>query len=457
MKRILASKYLWVAVITLGLQIPLSMIESQIEDRTQQRDYAKDSIRKSWTGEQELLASLLVIPYEEKIKVNNYINNIQVQADKESYKWVKRLMYLEPEFIHASAQLNNQSLKKGIYAVPVYTASINIKGAFELADYHRLKKDKNIRFVETAFISMGVKDSRGIVGQPSISIAAEKIKVVAGSQLSFYASGYHGQLSSQQLDSELLNFSSELQLKGMEQLAFVATGKDNRVKATSDWPHPAFDGAFLPISREISDQGYSAEWQTGMFSTNIQSILKDCFENNCGGFYGASFGVRHIQAVDIYLQSLRSVKYGLLVIIATFSIFALYEILSKKINLHPIAYVLTGAALAIFFLLLIALSEHLSFSIAYSVSSVACAGLIGFYVASQSESRTYGIALFSVLIVLYSTLFFIIRSEDHALLSGTLLLFLLLSVIMFVTRKINWYGLTNLDKNSLDKKTTTQD
>ena len=279
-------------------------------------------------------------------------------------------------------------------------------------------------------------------------MAQKKYQVAAGSQLNFYASGYHSLLEPQVLKAAVLNFSSELQLKGMEQLAFVATAKDNRIQATSDWPHPAFDGAFLPISREISQQGYIAKWQTGMFSTNMQSILKQCFEGNCSGFYDASFGVRHIQAVDIYLQSLRSVKYGLLVIVTTFCIFALYEILSKKINLHPIAYVLTGAALAIFFLLLIALSEHLTFAIAYSISSLACAGLIGFYVASQSQSKVYGLVLFVALNSLYSTLFFIIRSEDHALLSGTLLLFLLLSVIMFVTRKIDWYRVVNLEQKT---------
>lgn len=444
MKRILASKYLWVAVIILGLQIPLSMIESQIEDRTQQRDYAKDSIRKSWTGEQEVLASLLVIPYQQKIKISNYSDNTQTR--KEGYKWIQKILYLEPEFIKLSAKLENQSLHKGIYSVPVYTSNIAIQGAFELTRYQSLLEDTNIRFMKQAFISLGVKDSRGIVGQPTISVAQEKLKVAAGSQLGFYASGYHSLLEQQQLKQGLLNFSSELQLKGMEQLAFVAMGKDNRIQANSDWPHPAFDGAFLPISREISSQGYSAQWQTGMFSTNMKSLLKECFEGNCNGFYGASFGVRHIQSVDIYLQSLRSVKYGLLVIITTFCIFALYEILSKKINLHPIAYILTGAALAIFFLLLIALSEHLSFAVAYTISSLACAGLIGFYVASQSQSKVYGLVLFIALISLYSTLFFIIRSEDHALLSGTLLLFLLLSVIMFVTRKIDWYRLVNLEK-----------
>jgi len=338
------------------------MIESQIEDRTRQREIARNSVRASWTGEQDIFAALLVIPYQEKRLVKSAYSSAEKMND---FEWLERRLYITPDSLDIDATVTNQSLSKGIYRVPVYTADININGIFELEPYKQLTKrlkNSSIRFKQTPFISIGIKDMRGVNGIPKMEIAKEELSVNPGTLLEFYSSGFNAKVQKQALSKPKIELHSQIKINGMEQLSFLSVARENNVNATSDWPHPIFSGAFLPTKREVTNEGYSANWQTGIFSTNIISVLKDCYQGECHSLRNSLFGVKHIQSVDIYLQSLRSIKYGMLIILVTFCIFVLYEILSNELVIHPISYVLTGFALALFFLLLIALSEHISFA-----------------------------------------------------------------------------------------------
>lgn len=447
MINLIFNKYFGIFFILLGLQIPLAMIEEQVEERSDQRDTARQSVRESWTGEQSIFTGLLVIPYEKKVPLQA-ISGYNSQF-KPVDKWEQHIAYVVPKQLSLNANLSNQTLAKSIYQVPVYTAKTDLKVEFELSEYERLQAQQDIRMKQQPYVAIGIKDPRGIVGSPKISYLGKNIPLEPGTNLRFLPGGFSAKLSEEQLlqgSAQNLKFEIEMQLNGMEQLTFISTARDNKIITQSDWPHPIFDGAFLPITREVSGEGYSAEWKTGIFSTNIQSILNNCLSTTCNELYEGQFGVRHMQSVDIYQQSLRSIKYGLLVILATFCIFALYEILSQNIAIHPISYLLTGTALAIFFLLLVALSEHISFEWSYWISSIACSGLIAIYVASQSRSNLGASFLMLILNGLYLILFFIIRSEDHALLSGSLLLFFLLAIVMVVTRKLDWYKVLSFDK-----------
>ncbi|MCP4272533.1 MAG: cell envelope integrity protein CreD [Gammaproteobacteria bacterium] len=448
MKLILSNKYFWLFIMILGLNLPLAMVESQVEERVIQRDVAKDLVRQSWTGEQELFIGLLVVPYQEKVKISPAPHSGNYQVD--AYEWHNKLFYIIPERINIDASLNNQSLNKGIYNVPVYTATLNVFGEFELKTFHQFKNKSTIRMAEKAFISIGVLDSRGLVGIPEMSIGDNHLEVEPGSGLPFYSSGFSGVVSDASLSKKHLSFNSTIKVNGMQELSFLTTARTNKVKAQSDWQHPNFKGAYLPVERSISEDGYTATWETGVFSTNMETILENCFQNNCQQLASVSYGVGHIEPVDIYLQSLRAIKYGMLIILVTFCIFVLYELITQRIAIHPISYGLTGAALAIFFLLLIALSEHMIFATAYWISSIACSGLIAFYIFHQTQSLKQGLGLMLILNSLYFVLFFIIRSEDHALLSGSLLLFFLLATVMAVTRKFDWYKVLNF-QNSISK------
>ncbi len=237
-----------------------------------------------------------------------------------------------------------------------------------------------------------------------------------------------------------LDFSFDLKLQGTGQLDITPIGRESLVTLKSDWPHPSFVGEYLPVKHEISDRGFSAQWSASFFSTNLEESWKNCVtQSNCQVFSSRHFGISFINPVDQYLKSERAIKYALLFIFLTFAGFFLFEVL-KCMAVHPVQYGLVGVALALFYLLLLSLSEHISFSLAYLISSSACVLLIGFYVSHVLGSFTRGMGFSIAMATLYGMLFGLLRSEDYALLMGSLLVFGLLGVVMVLTRKLDWYS-----------------
>jgi len=219
----------------------------------------------------------------------------------------------------------------------------------------------------------------------------------------------------------------------------------------SDWPHPSFVGQFLPREREITRNGFSADWRTSFFATNLEEALLRCpaqadpAHEDCRDFGSRHFGVSFVDPVDQYLKSERAVKYGFLFILLTFAGFFLLEVL-RRFSVHPVQYGLVGLALALFFLLLLSFSEHIGFAAAYVFSAVACVGLIAYYVSHVLGSRTHGAGFGGALAVLYALLYAILGSEDYALLTGSMLVFGLLALVMVLTRRVNWSGFGATDR-----------
>lgn len=223
----------------------------------------------------------------------------------------------------------------------------------------------------------------------------------------------------------------------------VPVGRETHVRLASDWPHPGFVGEFLPREKQISAQGFKASWQTSFFSTNLEELLARCGSASpaaCGEFHARRFGVSFVDPVDQYLKSERAAKYAFLFIGLTFAGFFLAEVL-KGTSVHPVQYGLVGLALAMFFLLLLSLSEHIGFTAAYLVSTVACVGLVTYYVVHVLDSRAQGAGFGVMLASLYALLYGILSSEDYALLMGSLLVFGILAVIMVLTRRVSWNNL----------------
>jgi inner membrane protein len=246
-----------------------------------------------------------------------------------------------------------------------------------------------------------------------------------------------------------LQFQIELQLQGTSDFQITPVGRETHVMLTSDWPHPSFVGEFLPRAREVTAAGFSAEWQTSYFATNLEEALSRCRADNsappdpkdqgCADFAGRHFGVSFIDPVDQYLKSERAVKYGFLFIALTFAGFFLMEVL-RRVSVHPVQYGLVGLALAMFFLLLLSFSEHIGFAAAFLVSAIACVGVITYYVTHVLGSRAQGAGFGGSLAVLYALLYAILSSEDYALLTGSVLVFALLTLVMVLTRQVNWFG-----------------
>jgi inner membrane protein len=242
-----------------------------------------------------------------------------------------------------------------------------------------------------------------------------------------------------------------LELIGTDRLMFLPIGAVTDVELSSDWPHPGFAGAFLPDKRSVSARGFEARWKLSRFATGVDDAMARIPESVSpgvptpsdsrggeSGFLHTELGVRFVQPVDVYVQSERAVKYGFLFVFLTFVAFFLFEVL-RRMAVHPIQYALCGAALALFFLLLFSLSEHLPFAAAYLVASGACVGLLAFYVGNVLRSVRRGGLFGGLLGALYGFLYVILESEDYALLLGALLLFAALGIVMIMTRRVDWY------------------
>jgi inner membrane protein len=234
-----------------------------------------------------------------------------------------------------------------------------------------------------------------------------------------------------------LAFRLEFELAGSDSLHFLPLGANTIVTSRIGWPHPDFDGAFLPISHEFTAQGYSANWHVLELNRAIPQIWRGATVPD-SAFAATAFGVRLFQPSDIYTQNYRAARYGILFIAITFACFFAWEHLVRGLRLHPMQYLLVGLALATFYLLLLALSEHVGFGVSYAVAAAALVALITAYIAGVAPNRKSAAGIGSALAASYAALYVILLSEDYALLYGSLLLFVILATLMLATRRLDW-------------------
>ncbi|MBY0377280.1 MAG: inner membrane CreD family protein, partial [Gammaproteobacteria bacterium] len=296
---------------------------------------------------------------------------------------------------------------------------------------------------------------------PKIDWDGRSYEFQQNSQLDMFSHGVHAPLAEMDLKTpKQVKFSLNLAIDGIEQMAFIPIAKNNQITLASKWPHPQFFGRFLPSPKErkIDQNGFNATWNISSLSSNAQQQLlnAECCRTAPGtentgtpaaatmGANMDSFGVAFIEPINIYSQSDRAIKYGLLFVALSFAAFFLFEIL-KQLPIHPVQYGLVGLALALFFLLLISLSEHVRFVIAYLIASFACISLIGFYLTYVLKSWKRGFGFSAALTVLYGVLYGLLQSENNALVMGSMLLFSVLAVIMLVTRKVDWYQIGKIN------------
>ena len=290
-----------------------------------------------------------------------------------------------------------------------------------------------------------VNDVRGVEKQPVVQWQGRKIEFEPDSLLKELRNGMHAPLGVVEESDQNVAFSFDLDLHGMERLKFSPLGKSTVVTLKSDWPDPSFIGRYLPSERQIDEQGFTASWNVSSFSSSVAQNLQACKKGSCSSLANDMFGVTLFNSVDIYQQSERSIKYGLLFISLTFVVFFLFEVI-KGLRLHPMQYLLVGLGLSVFFLLLVSLSELMAFAMAYLVATLASTALIGFYVSSILQSYKLGGFISAGLLLLYGMLYGILGSEDNALLMGSMLIFSVLALVMTVTRRIDWYELSGNPK-----------
>ncbi|HEU0187399.1 MAG TPA: cell envelope integrity protein CreD, partial [Gallionellaceae bacterium] len=236
-------------------------------------------------------------------------------------------------------------------------------------------------------------------------------------------------------ESYTFNFDFPLELQGMASLSVLPSGNNTAVSLKSPWPHPSFGGGYLPRTRSVDESGFSAQWLVTNLARNSAVQADDAHK-------GADvISVDFIDPVNVYLLSERAVKYGIMFVVLVFTAFFMFEVL-RSLRIHPMQYLLVGLAMAAFFLLIISLSEHMSFLLSYVISGAACAALIGIYLAGVLKKRKPAMLFSGGIALMYAVLYGVLQSEDNALLMGTLILFGALAAVMVLTRNMNWYELS---------------
>lgn len=440
MNRSLAMKLGMIALLILLLLIPLLMIGGLISERQAQRDGVLDDIARSSSYSQHVSGPLVVVPYRKTVRVwktrektdERYLETGQERGS----------LYFLPERFELDGKVRTELRARGIYEARLFHADSKIKGHFELPEKFGLEDGFEDYSFDRPFLAVGISDVRGIENALKLQLNGQSLEFEPGTRVARLGEGVSADLPV--LDGKQttrLDFAFDLNLQGTGKLNITPVGKSSQVHLAADWPHPSFIGNYLPTQREISAEGFTATWQATFFSTNLEQALSSCLlTEQCGELQSRSFGVSFIDPVDQYLKSDRAIKYALLFIALTFAGFFLFEVL-KSMAVHPVQYALVGAALALFYLMLLSLSEHLGFAMAYLLSAGGCVLLIGFYVSHVLRGVLQGLGFAVGLAALYGLLYGLLSAEDYALLMGSLLLFGLLGVFMVLTRKLDWYSI----------------
>lgn len=451
-----ASRKLLQRVATVGglallLLIPLQLIRSTIAERTAYRAEAVQRVVANTTAAQQLIGPLLVMPWSDVVELS--LPDGAGGLSRHQRRTTGHVLRA-PSKLTVSGQLVPNLLRVGLYEVSVYEWRAHLQASFA-SDAPLPQPAEGTRTWGQPYLVFGIADVRGLVGSPQLKVDGAARPLVAGTRaLVGKLAGVHALLPEVPASgAPVAEVSLDFALKGTHSLEVVPVGDDTRVELTSSWPHPKFDG-YSPKS-EVSDAGFRAVWEISSLASNVRGALLGDSESRksetgdpaqvddvaASRISSAdALAVSLVDPVDIYTETDRASKYGILFVLLTFVGFVAFE-LAKRLPIHPMQYLLVGLALAVFFLLLLSLSEHLAFWRAYLVSAGACIGLQLAYLSGVLKSwlRASGFAV--MLTALYGVLYCLLASEDSALLMGSLLLFSVLAVIMWATRKVDWYEL----------------
>lgn len=433
LKQSVMVKVFSIGFLILILLIPLSMIKSLIKEREIYNQQTTQEVYQSWGNAQTVTGPILTLPYEEEVLQND--------------QWVKRTQYAHflPEMLEVNGKVVPQERYRSIYKVIVYQSDLVFSGTFKYPNLTELNlKEEQIQWNE-AIISLGISDMRGIKSNIDLNWNGKEFRFNPGMdtyQIVTSGVSIKDQLIDPANQDKRYNFSFSLALNGSDHIQFVPVGKENRIHIQSDWKDPKFVGAFLPEKPQVTNTGFTAEWEVLNLNRNYPQQWKGSLRK----MEESAFGVELLIPVDEYQKNMRSVKYAILIIVLTFMIFFFVEILNKR-RIHPFQYILVGLALVLFYILLLSLSEHIAFNLAFLIASLSVTSMVGLYTKTIYQTTRLTIITTLALASLYGFIFVIIQVQDYALLFGGVGLFSILAMIMWLSRKINWYNTTSYQLN----------
>jgi inner membrane protein len=430
------------------LMIPVGMIAFLTNERESRQAEAFYEVSGKWGKEQTITGPILSIPYKERVERKA---GEEIIVDE-----VVNYAHFLPEELDIKGMVDPERRKRGIYEIAVYNANLEINGLFSFPDFSKWDISENDILYDRAFVTLGIPDMRGIKENIDLEWNNKKYAFKPGVKSNdVVAVGINTDINLNENKEDNYNFKISLSLNGSRDIYFSPLGRTTEVEISSAWSDPSFQGAFLPESHTINEAGFTAKWKVlelnrsfpqkflGSIGTaepmpfeyreKMQTIPTSSIASQ------SNFGVRLLVPADEYQQTVRALKYAIMLLALTFLVIFFYEAM-RGTRVHPLQYILIGLALALFYLLLLSLSEYIGFKGAYLLSAFLITGLITLY--SKSIFKSWRPAFLEALILLfiYGFIFVILQLEDYSLLVGSLGLLVILSTVMFISRKIDWYG-----------------
>ncbi|GCB33899.1 cell envelope integrity protein CreD [Bacteroides faecalis] len=421
-------KILIIGGLVILLMIPMFMIENLITERGQTQEDAINEVSEKWSLAQTISGPYLNIQYPVTTE-NNGKKEVSIKD-----------LILFPDELLIDGQLKTEILKRSLYEVNVYQSELTLKGYFSSEELIKSRIDmNNLKFDQTA-ICLNLTDMRGISEQISITLNDSVYIFEPGmDNRGINNTGVHAiaDLSALKTDKKL-PYEIKIKLKGSQSINFIPLGKTTQVNLKANWNTPSFIGNYLPNNREITEKDFSAQWQVLNLNRNYSQVSIN-YNQNIKDIENSSFGVNFKIPVEQYQQSMRSAKYAILIILLTFGVIFFTEIMNKT-RIHALQYLLVGLALCLFYSLLLSFSEHIGFNPAYLLSSALTVLLVGGYMLGIIRKKKPAFIMMGLLSILYLYIFVLIQLETFALLAGSLGLFTILAIVMYFSKKIDWFN-----------------
>jgi inner membrane protein len=418
-------RILLITILVLVLQIPTVLLQNVVNDRQSLRQEAISGITQNWGQAQIILGPRLYVPYIRRVKVG-----------KEERAEGKVGAFL-PESLQINGDLDTEVRYRGIFEVPVYQAKLDIQGKFNRPDLTSWGVRPEDVLWDRAELVVQVSDAHAIQNQASLNWNQKAIPFTAGQgKYGGAEQGINASLKGQ-MTGNSFDFSIPLTVNGSERINFAPLGKVTKVKLKSNWANPSFQGVWLPTQRVVTQSSFEATWDIPSLGRNYPQQWNNESPIDPTIVQASVFGADLISPVDNYRMADRSIKYSFLFLILTFAVFWLFESVTR-LRIHPLQYLLVGVAMSMFYLLQLAISEHLGFKLAYIIASVAVVMLLTVYSIAVLQAKQRGGIIGVMQIALYSYLYVVLANQDYSLLMGSMGLFVFVAIAMYFTRRMDW-------------------
>lgn len=444
----LGFKIIIIVVLGLLLLIPMTFINSVVKDRIRYQNEAISSIIEPVGDSANIQGVVIAIPYLEKF----------IDSDTKEIGYTRKYIFYMPNEYNVTGDVEVTSLSRGIFKAPIFNSKLNITGRFDKynAEIYNLDENNTIILYDEAMIILGIGNKKNLMKLPNILINQNEELKYYEKNINIDLNMFNNKFLYTISRDNILNgfdFNIIMDIQGGNSLIITPLASENTFKISSKWKDPSFTGGFLPTKREVNNNGFNAEWNIASFNTSFTKYwTSDENSNRLNNIDNNQYYTSNQESNNVlisflllndnYQKTSRSVKYAILFIFIPFFVLFLCEVLSKK-RIHPVQYILIGIANAIFYLLLLAISEHINFNISYFISALMVTALTSIYIGYIIKSPRYTISMAIVESLIYIFLFGILQLTDYALLMGTLGLFAVIALAMYFTRNVDWYGENN--------------